>query len=330
MSKVTHIYTPMSTFNSARSGIKVNTYLSSLFKHARDLYISFEESSHTYTIKGNNDFVSVTTWNKSHFPQFDADLVIRKMQASKRWESSPYYGMSASEIKAQWKKSGTEASSAGTKLHNDIERFYNRHSVSNTSVEYRYFQNFFHDHQHLEPFRTEWCVYDEELRIAGSVDMVFVAPNGSLLIYDWKRSKKMDKTNRYERATTKCIEHLEHCNFNHYALQLNTYKYIIEKNYGFQVSDLQLVVLHPNNSNYVKYAVPDLRAEMSSLMSLRRKQLLELSPPVSSAIVAPTTTGTNTNTKTKMTNLPIKSGKRQPQITTLFTPTTEARARPSD
>ena len=39
--------------------------------HERDARISFEEGPHIYTIDGDSNYMSVTTWNHKHFEQFD-------------------------------------------------------------------------------------------------------------------------------------------------------------------------------------------------------------------------------------------------------------------
>ena len=39
-------------------------------------------------------------------------------------------------------------------------------------------------------------IYDEHMRWAGSIDMVFQNPDGSVQIYDWKRCKEINKTNQ--------------------------------------------------------------------------------------------------------------------------------------
>ena len=64
-------------------------------------------------------------------------------------------------------------------------------------------------------------------------------------------------------------------NFWHYSLQLNTYKYLLEKNYGETIKDMYLVCLHPNNSNnsYQRIKVPDLQSEIEELMELRKAML---------------------------------------------------------
>ena len=116
-------------------------------------------------------------------------------------------------------------------------------------------------------------VWDKELRLAGSVDMLFENPDGTLQIYDWKRSKEIKKENRWESALVDCISHLPDANFWHYSLQLNTYKYIIEKNYGKKVTDMFLVCLHPNNKNdsYIRYEVHNMEQEMNDLIGLKIK-----------------------------------------------------------
>ena len=93
----------------------------------------------------------------------------------------------------------------------------------------------------LTPYRTEMMVWDKELRLAGSIDMIFENPDGTLQVYDWKRCKNIKKDNRWQSSTTECISHLPDTNFWHYSLQLNTYKYMLEKNYGKKVTDMYLV-----------------------------------------------------------------------------------------
>ena len=49
--------------------------------HTRDAHIQFFEKGHKYTISTdpNSKYTSVTTWNHSHFPKFDADAIINNI-----------------------------------------------------------------------------------------------------------------------------------------------------------------------------------------------------------------------------------------------------------
>lgn len=253
------------------------TYLAKLNPHERDSRIVFDEGPHIYYIDDSCDgYVSVTTFNHHNFEHFDADAIIKNMMSSKRWSQSKYYGQTVDEIKAGWDKNRDEAAEAGTKIHYDIECYYNEVSVENDSIEYEYFRNFLKDYPDLKPYRTEWTVFHEELKLAGSIDMVFEKEDGHLLIYDWKRSKGIVKTNGFGKWGQKeCIEHLPDTNYWHYCLQLNTYKAILEEKYGKIVDELYLVCLHPENKNknYQRIKVVNLQDEVKGLFDLRRKEL---------------------------------------------------------
>jgi len=254
------------------------TYLAELNPHERDSRIVFDEGPHIYYIDDSCDgYVSVTTFNHHNFEHFDADAIIKNMMSSKRWSQSKYYGQTVDEIKAGWDKNRDEAALAGTKMHYDIECYYNQCPNENDSIEYEYFRNFLKDYPDLKPYRTEWTVFHEELKLAGSIDMVFEKEDGHLLIYDWKRSKGIVKTNGFGKWGQKeCIEHLPDTNYWHYCLQLNTYKAILEEKYGKIVDELYLVCLHPENKNknYQRIRVVDLQDEVNGLFDLRRKELL--------------------------------------------------------
>ena len=236
--------------------------------HPRDQRIKFYEYGHKYEIDGNGGYTSVTTFNHKQFEKFNPDKVIQNMMKSKKWPNSKYFGMTPQEIKKQWSDSGKESSEAGTKLHNDIELFYNEELVTNESIEYTYFENFLKDCPHLEAYRTEWFVFDEEHKLAGSIDMCFKNTKTEKIdIYDWKRSKGIKKNDSYMKfSKTECISHIPDLNFCHYSLQLNTYKWILEKNYGIEINDMYLVCLHPNHKNYILYKVPNLQKDINELI----------------------------------------------------------------
>jgi len=275
--------------------------------HHRDKQLVFDEPTHKYTILSDplSKYTSVTTWNHSHFPHFDADKIIKKMMKGKNWNpDNKYWGLAAEQIKKQWADNGAAVSGAGTDLHFDIECFMNQDLVDqddkpyyythfelveiyedeikqgilppNTSDEWGFFLKFVRDFPDLKPYRTEWMIFHDDLKLAGSIDMVYENPDGSLAIYDWKRSKEITKVNGFkESAITECVNHLPNTNFWHYSLQLNTYKAILEEKYGKKVTDLYLVRLHPNNprKTYDLIKCADLSNEIAELFQLRKKEI---------------------------------------------------------
>ena len=156
--------------------------------HKRDKCISFQEIGHLYTINDtlisdnplhsvkDQSYTSVTTFIHQLFPKFDPDVIIPKMMKSKNWPNSPYFGMKPNAIKAQWAANGKAASEAGTKMHEDIELYYNDVEIQNDSIEFEYFNNYLKDHSEFTPYRTEWTVWDKDSHICGSVDMIYIKP----------------------------------------------------------------------------------------------------------------------------------------------------------
>jgi len=237
-----------------------------LNKHSRDNDIIFYKEPHEYKVNGIKMNKSVTTLVHDCFPQFDANKV-SKMIHGRHFNNSKseYYQMNQNDILEKWENNKNEACDAGTFLHETIELVYNDCHYSNNTPEFQYFKNFKDDFSHLEAYRTEWEIYYEEKSIAGSVDMIFKNPDGSFSIYDWKRSKKIEKSNRFEFGYN-CFDHLPNSNFWHYSLQLNIYKYILELKYNIKIKDLFLVIMHPNNANYIRIECPNLQAEVDQLI----------------------------------------------------------------
>lgn len=228
--------------------------------HPRDQNITFQEEGHLYKITGIDERpISVTTLIHNFFPVFNADLVISKMMKGRNWVNSKYFGQSKEQIKEGWKKSGEEAAKLGTLMHADIERYLNSEPVVNpNSTEFKYFLSFWEQfnkvNQGFFPYRTEWLVYDEAKKLAGSIDCVLSNAAGELVILDWKRSKEIKMENKYEKGLGPFMC-LDNCNYWHYTLQLNLYRHMLETRYGKKVLGMYIVVLHPNNSHYLVHLI---------------------------------------------------------------------------
>jgi hypothetical protein len=279
-------------------------FLSQKNAHERDQCIRFFEDGHKYVITPNAEcvpYTSVTTFNHLQFAKFDANLVINNIMNGKNWNSqNKYWGQTPQQIKKQWSDSGTQAAELGTQMHFQIECYMNDSAEASTinkrendsidklattcttsdydSLEWQYFMEFINDNLHLVPYRTEWIIFHEEYRLAGSVDMVYENDDGTLSIYDWKRTKDISgnkKPGRWTKySTNPLIGHIPDTNYWHYALQLNTYKMMLETKYGKKIRELVLVRLHPLSETYELIPLPDLQTDVMQLMQ-EREQLLK-------------------------------------------------------
>ena len=265
----------------------------------RDKNIKFYDRGHKYEILTDmrSRYTSVTTWNKCLFPKFDADAVIANIMKGKNWgPDNKYWGQTPEQIKASWFSNGASVSEAGTNLHEQIEMFMNNSELApgythrellehykateDTTIrgpEWQFFLKFVEEYPELKPYRTEWMIYHEDVKIAGSIDMIYENPDGTLSIYDWKRSKEITSTNSWNKfALSPSIAHIPDTNFWHYSLQLNTYKTILEEKYGKIIKELNLVRIHPDipEQTYDLISVPILTREMIDLFSELKKKAL--------------------------------------------------------
>jgi ATP-dependent exoDNAse (exonuclease V) beta subunit len=245
-------------------------------RHPRDAKIEFDEPTHVYTVNGSSKgVVSCTKFLHEFFPHFDADAIIAKMMASPKWPQNKYFGMTAEAIKKLWDDNGAAASGAGTAMHLAIEQFLHGHpemiepSILSTP-EWKYFQQFWSEvSDDLVPYRSEWEVWSEEHKLAGSIDMIFYRKSDdSYVIYDWKRSKEIKKENSFGNGFGP-VSHLPDANYWHYTLQLNVYRWFLETFYGLRISDMYIVIFHPGNNTYKRFRLNRLEEEVQGMLEAR-------------------------------------------------------------
>jgi CRISPR/Cas system-associated exonuclease Cas4 (RecB family) len=197
------------------------------------------------------------------FPEFDAQ----------HWSvrNASREGMSPEALRAKWARSGQESRELGTKLHEDIEKYYLKGSHA-AGADYELFQKFLADHPDLKPYRSEWRIFDEKHMIAGTLDLVVKTATGYDM-YDWKRSKKVIGPGGHpitENGWANGIgplSHLPDTSFNRYVLQQNIYRNFLEKHYGIKIDKMYLVVLHPKHNTYYKVEAPERNEEVEALLA---------------------------------------------------------------
>ncbi len=226
----------------------------SVYRHERDSRISFDADSHTYTV-GGRELRSVTTVVADNFEKFDADYwAVRK---------APSLRMSPEEVKAMWRRKGDEAAALGTAMHAGIERYYLDRTMPDNDTA-GLFSQFLATLQ-LNPYRTEWAIFDEDYKVAGTLDFLDCT-DGVFTIYDWKRSNKiLDAAGEpivvspYGKYAFDLISDIPDTTYCHYALQVSIYRHILEKNYGLRIAGCRLGIFHPAYTRPYVLDMPDLR-----------------------------------------------------------------------
>ncbi len=235
--------------------------------HPRDERIRFNAENHDYFIDGNPDVVSVSEIIGEFFPKFDTQFWSKK-KAKQR-------GVPQQQVIDEWAEKGRLAAEQGTFLHEQIENYYNGIKHDSSSLEFSYFLKFVGKYPLMEPYRTEWRIFDENHMLAGTIDMVYRNPKtGSYFMFDWKRSEKVVDGNgrpilpNYQFALDP-ISHLSDNSYHKYALQQNLYKYLLEKNYDIKISSCNLLVLHPNRHNFQVVSIPDMKEEILAILDAK-------------------------------------------------------------
>jgi len=130
------------------------------------------------------------------------------------------------------------------------------------------FEAAFLDALGLTPWRVEMNLFHCGLRLAGQADLICKDHAGDLVILDWKRSREIKEDGFNNEMQRPPLSHLPNANRHCYNLQLNTYRHILETEYGFTVSGMYLVVLHPNQVPAVPHVfkVPVMKEEVDALV----------------------------------------------------------------
>ena len=203
--------------------------------------IVFNADDHSYrSIDDSNiDWISVTTL-VSHFKKpFDAKKIAEKVSKKK---NSKWYGIEPKLIQQIWNGESERSTTLGTWYHNQREvDLCSFASMEREGVTVPVFRPSevkegvkVAPTQKLEPgVYPEHMVYLRSAGICGQSDLVEVV-NGKVNIIDYKTNKKIDTESYVDwegksEKMTPPLDLLDDCNFNHYALQLSIYMYIILK-----------------------------------------------------------------------------------------------------
>ena len=218
--------------------------------------------------------------------QVDADLVLALLDSPRNdtWISNRLQSLRTNfpeivqslvfgphEIKRMWEANRIDAALRGTHMHFWFEAHVNGYVVPKTSPEFSMLETFLQDMQGWRAFRTEWVIFGEEENIAGSIDLTAQNPNGQLALIDWKRTSSLASKFSSPWTMLPPLDHVPDCAGWHYRLQLNIYRYIVEKYYGFEVAMMLVVCTHPDQQlrPFIDH-VPRLDKEIEVVMSLRR------------------------------------------------------------
>jgi hypothetical protein len=202
--------------------------------------IVFNAADHSYkSIDAEGiDWISVTSLLSNFKKPFDAEKVAASVTKKSK---SKWFGIPPEKILELWKAEADRATTLGTFYHNQREA--DLCSLSSIELEglpipvYKPLEEGAlkkaPEQKLTDGIYPEHMVYLKSAGICGQSDLVEVV-NSKVNIIDYKTNKeiKTESFKNWEGISDKMqhpVSHLDDCNFNHYALQLSIYMYIILK-----------------------------------------------------------------------------------------------------
>tara|TARA_R100001443_G_scaffold25355_1_gene38192 strand:+ start:10576 stop:11409 length:834 start_codon:yes stop_codon:yes gene_type:complete len=204
--------------------------------------IIFNAEDHSYKsidAEEKINWISVTTLISKFKNPFNAEKVAIKVSKKK---NSKWFGLKPKKIQEIWNNESIRAMTLGTFYHDQREKdICSLSSIEREGFTIPVFAPKGEEEgikiapsQKLDPgIYPEHMVYLKSAGVCGQADLVEVV-DGKVNIIDYKTNKEI-KTKSFKNWEGKSermvapLSHLDDCNFNHYALQLSIYMYIIIK-----------------------------------------------------------------------------------------------------
>ena len=236
--------------------------------------ITFLEKTHSYLIDGApSSSPSVTRLLKKFKKEFDKDAIATRV--AKRTNTT------VKQVLADWDLNNLYSTTIGSMLHKYAENYYCNKRVEfegnftglgfdekkkiaeNLPKLIEYFQNFYNDYKHLVCIKNEIVLGDpDDTKVCGMSDLLcYNTQTDQLEILDFKTNKKMEKHSPYGKLFYP-FEDMSEGEINEYTIQLNTYKYFVEKYTNFKIDKLKIIWLNVVNDSYKVFDLEDIQPKI--------------------------------------------------------------------
>lgn len=248
--------------------------------------ITFVEKTHTYLIDNEStNSPSVTQLLKQFKRPFDKD-VISKRVAKKT-------GRTVEHVLADWELNNLYSTTIGSLFHKYVENYYcnkqpeldqtfpglgyeeKEKIATNFPKMVEQFHEFYDNNSFLHCIRSEMVVGDiDDTKVCGMLDMLCWNENTNKYeILDFKTNKKMTKQSDYGLLLYP-FEHMSEGEINEYTIQLNTYKYIIEKYTNIEIDKLKIVWFNAINESHQIFELKDIQNNIKLMFNVFKSNSL--------------------------------------------------------
>lgn len=259
------------------------------------MFTSVTTMIHSYTQPFDKDFWSAYKVLEKLLPKDAWNVEKKSLLNSKKFDKVllELHGINENDfnreqqgILDEWDNENRKSCDRGTKIHADLENsFYSKkNDISLSKFEIGGKFECRKDYSELDIENGVYPEYlisrvseDGKLRIAGQIDLL-VKKGNKIIIADWKTNKKIETKSFYNNKTKTSVKmkfplnNLDDVNYWHYALQLSTYAWMIQKlNPEFEIEDLVLVHFD-HSDNMTVYHLPYLKTEVVKMLNHFKKE----------------------------------------------------------
>ncbi len=199
----------------------------------------FEKENHTYTLNGI-EYYSVTTVLDNFSETFESDRISSAIARRDKRNQE--------EILEEWDLKREISCDWGNALHKSAELWIKYNQKPNVLL----LQRFIDELSNVldrEKSETETIVWDKELMVAGTIDILHHKSKKKSIMYDIKTNNDLDKSHG---KMLEPFDKIKDSKINKYRMQLTTYKHLYEKQFKKKVEDMFILQVQVNEDNKIE------------------------------------------------------------------------------
>ena len=204
------------------------------------------------------------------------------------------YNKAQQDILDEWQKTNAESCERGSKIHAELEGKYTskkqceikkfglggKFEVNTNDSLMKHNKDLLDIDKGVFP---EYMIYrkseDGKFRLAGQIDLL-IKDGNDIYIIDYKTNKKLDDKSFFDKRTKKCqmmkypMNNIMDCNKMHYALQLSTYAWMLQKlNPKFVVKKL-ILIHYDHQGNVTEHELDYLKDDVERMCRFYKKEAI--------------------------------------------------------
>lgn len=236
--------------------------------------IKLIHETHTYV----NDeypkcaYTSVTSMLGEYKDKFDEDYHAERVAKRK--------GLTKEDVIREWHEIRDQANNYGHHVHSILERFLlakNRLYSPRDEFEKKVISAFrvccelnklnLLNHNDIKPEHIMSIEFNDYLGIAGTSDVIEDKPNNTFNVWDFKTNKSFNYESEYGEYLHFPVSHLQHCQYNDYALQLSIYGVMYEKQTGRKMGRAGLFYWDKHEQTFTLIPISYMKREAEMIIS---------------------------------------------------------------